>query len=118
MRKENIYKSETSNQEFISKAFMRTKLYTRLNVHSVYVAELMDSYLSNDLNREDFRLFLDEFHLCTRGYVKLLFECSVISADEQKNLMDILRDLYIDVRLCRYNDECRAGISELFAFLI
>lgn len=118
MMKADIYKNGTNNQEFISKSFMRTKLYTRLNVHSVYVAELMDSYLSDDLNKEDFHLFLDETHLCTRGYVKALYECAVISADEKKNLMDILHDLYIDVRLCRYNDECRAGISNLFAFLI
>lgn len=120
MKKESIiYTNETNCQEFISKSFMREKLYSRLVVHAGELEAAMYEFLSNDdFLASNFQLYVDELHVRMTGYIHAFRDCGIIDFCEAKKLRAIIFDLSIDIRLCRYNDECREGIRKLFDFLL
>lgn len=119
MKKESIiYTSETNCQEFISKSFMREKLYSRLITHTRELEMAMHDFLdSDDFLTDNLHSYVDELHVRMTGYIRSFRDCGIIDFFEAKKLRAIIFDLSIDVRLCRYNKRPEE-IYKLFDFIL
>lgn len=116
-----IYINSENQQEFISKSYMRARLYRRFMMHSEYMGEEMDYYLKSkhsEASRKDYDAELDKMHLEMTGRVYMLFEIRSITADEMSKLTGILNDLYIDCYLLRFDADSRLSFHKLFEFLL
>lgn len=103
MRRENIYKSETSSQEFISKSFMRRELYKRIKLAHDYMVLADNQYCKGIADLSD---FMHDVHFRItelKAYIALAEDALIISPEES-DCFDVFIDKCISaiIEYCEY----------------